>query len=411
MRNSIALTCLTVVTATMLTLSGCSSGASTDSSEEGSASETTQALGAGGGGGDALGAFKGADLFFNAKFGGNGRTCGTCHTAGTGTISPEQIRILSIIDPHNPIFRPIDSDDGLGHSYKRLLTNATIRITLNLPPNIRLHDNPTAKTFTVNRSTPTINNSSLFPQLMWDGRQPDLPSQALGAVHDHFQNTVEPTAKQLDFIADFEKTQFSSYAVERFAHGGPAPTLPAGRTASEKRGRAFFDADKPCGVCHDGPLLNISNANNPLSTEPNFNTVFAGYEGGLGFPQPANSPNPVVTWDLDCPTDDGGLFCDVLCPLFGGGTVTNNVCTMGMPDPGEAIADGQPGDFLFFKTPSLWGVTHTAPYFHDNSAASLEDVMSHYDKFFQFLYGFGFTDQNGFTKQEQQDIVSYLRLL
>ena len=32
----------------------------------------------------------------------------------------------------------------------------------------------------------------------------------------------------------------------------------------------------------------------------------------------------------------------------------------------------------FFDIPTLYGISKTAPYFHDNSAATLEDVMLHY---------------------------------
>lgn len=38
-----------------------------------------------------------------------------------------------------------------------------------------------------------------------------------------------------------------------------------------------------------------------------------------------------------------------------------------------------------FKTPSLWGIRHTAPYFHDNSAKSLEEVAEKYTFFFESL--------------------------
>jgi cytochrome c peroxidase len=358
----------------------------------------------------------GQDLFFNATFRGNGRTCGTCHTSETGTISPEQIRTLARTDPHNPIFRSIDSDDGVGNSYTRLKTNATIRITLDLPPSIRLHDHPTQKTFTVFRSTPTFINSSLFPRtdptggnLMWDGRDANLQSQALDAVHSHDQNRIEPTARELDLIADFESVRFSSLQVDRFAHGGPAPVLPAGYTASEKRGRAFFNPGGACASCHSGPMLNQALADNPTGVPAGqeFNTVFAGFEGGLGFPQPSDSPNPVLVWDMDCTAD--GFFCNT-CPFFGGTLVndtdgTDGYCTIPLPDPGEAIPKANSDFFLFFKTPSLWGVKNTAPYFHDNSAATLADVMSHYDKFLSAFTG------TGLTAQDQADLVNYLNLL
>lgn len=406
MRNVVAAGLVASCSLLMIAVSGCSGA------PDPQPNESTQSESAALGGLHGHDAEEGRELFFHETFRGNGRTCGTCHTRETGTISPEQIRHLARTDPDNPIFRSIDSDDGVGHSYTRLMKNATIRITLDLPPNIRLHDNPTAKTFTVNRSTPTFLNASLNPVQMWDGRNPDLQSQALGAVHAHDQNRIEPTAHQLDLLAAFEDTQFTNPQIARYARGGPPPVLPDGRTASEKRGRVFFEPDKACGMCHDGPMLNRGNQFNPLSPDPVFNTVFAGWEGGMGFPQPPDAPNPPVLWDIDCPTDDGGFFCGGACQFLGGGTVTDNVCTMPMPDPGEMIPTANPDLFLFFKTPTLWGVKDTAPYFHDNSALTLEDLMVHYDKFFRFLNEVGFlSTQNGFTAQEQTDIINYLKLL
>ena len=40
-----------------------------------------------------------------------------------------------------------------------------------------------------------------------------------------------------------------------------------------------------------------------------------------------------------------------------------------------------------FKTPSLWGIRHTVPYFHDNSAKSLEEVAEQYSFFFETFLG------------------------
>jgi hypothetical protein len=44
----------------------------------------------------------------------------------------------------------------------------------------------------------------------------------IGAIHDHSQNTVEPTTAQLDAIAEFQRTNghfFSSDELKEFAAG------------------------------------------------------------------------------------------------------------------------------------------------------------------------------------------------
>ena len=46
---------------------------------------------------------------------------------------------------------------------------------------------------------------------------------------------------------------------------------------------------------------------------------------------------------------------------------------------------GLPGqdDWNKFDVPGLRGISRTAPYFHNNSAATLEDVVDHYIEFFK----------------------------
>jgi hypothetical protein len=95
--------------------------------------------------------------------------------------------------------------------------------------------------------------------------------------------------------------------------------------------------------------------------------------------------------------------------------------TVWTPDPGRAlitgVIDGDPnqnGAPFFtslnsFKISTLWGVKNTAPYFHDNSAMTLEEVVDHYSDFVfsKLPPPFGFT----LTKQDRADIVAYMTLL
>ena len=113
-------------------------------------------------------------------------------------------------------------------------------------------------------------HASARPILLHDGRAPTLQEQALAAIHDHYQNTVEPTAAQLETIAEFQRTNahfFSSDDLKAFAAGGPPPELPPGNTPAEQRGRTFL-VDAPfeppskngiCALCHGGPMLNRVN--------------------------------------------------------------------------------------------------------------------------------------------------------
>jgi cytochrome c peroxidase len=344
-------------------------------------------------------------LFENETFSGNGRTCATCHGQKTGKFSIKEAQERFLANPNDPLFRPIDSDDGVGNSYERLLTTGTIRVDVPLAPNVRLVANPSATHVTLFRGTPTTKNvTTLQTFLMFDGREStaDLPKQALGAIHQHTQNLVDPTPEQLAKIAEFERTDdrfFSSKALKRFADGGPAPKLPPGTTPSERRGREFMNANRQCGVCHSGPMLD---------TTSEFNTRFGpgsqldGIGAGLllGPPKEAfdadgnfvlhpNNPNPNQAFEFSFP--DGSSF-----------VVT-------FPDIGRAAVTGDPDQIIDFKIQTLWGIKDTAPYFHDNSARTLEEVVEHYQRFFQLINNPA--DFVLLTEQDKADIVAYLRLL
>jgi cytochrome c peroxidase len=82
------------------------------------------------------------------------------------------------------------------------------------------------------------------------------------------------------------------------------------------------------------------------------------------------------------------------------------------PDPGRALTTGIVDDPTFehvnaFKISPLRGIRHTAPYFHDNSARTLDDVAAHYAKFFNVASGGLIV----LTPQDQRDIVAFMKLL
>jgi cytochrome c peroxidase len=334
---------------------------------------------------------KGRRLFERETFGGNGRTCLTCHSRETGTLSPHDSRQRFLSDPSDPLFDHDGSDDGRGNGVERILSDATILVAIPLPPNVTLADDPAAPFVILRRGIPTtLNTPALDPVLMLDGRQPNLASQALGAIHDHAQNTVEPTQKELDLIAEFEQTDafFSSRELRNFARGGRAPKLPQGRTRSEKRGRIFFEDVPPngkeglCAQCHAGPMLNETS------------------ETIADFVPPGTRFQSVLVSELNAAGNPTRVF------IFTNpdGTKTE----IESPDPGRALITGIADDPTFehvnaFKIPTLRGVRNTAPYFHDNSSETLEDVAAHYAAFFG--------DNPTLTKQDQADIVAFLKLL
>jgi hypothetical protein len=358
----------------------------------------------------------GRKLFDKETFGGNGRTCLTCHAERTGTLSVRDVqRITSSGDPNDAflIFDALDDDGGT----TRVQAHATIRVTIPLPPWLSLADDPGASHVTVFRGIPSTRNTpALDPVLNYDGRPATVQEQARAAVHGHYQSTVEPTDAQLDALAEFQQTAprfFSSRALRKFAAGGPPPALPRGRTPGERRGREFL-VDAPfappskkgvCALCHSGPMLNtISQAHSDFT-------------GGI--PRPGvrffnigvalvNQPNnPVRTWILN----DG----------------INPAVTFHSPDPGLLLHPNPPTPppsvlpraviVENFKIPSLWGVKDTAPYFHNNGGKTLRDAVAHYQRFFNFTEEqdpVGSRSLGGLirlTDNDVDDIVAYLKLL
>ncbi len=238
---------------------------------------------------------------------------------------------------------------------------------------------------------------------MYDLRAGTLSDQALGAIHDHAQNTVEPTEEQLALIAEFQRTDkrfFSSDALEDFARGGPPPELPLGKTKSEQRGRLMFveseftpgSTNGICALCHTGPMLNRSSPFNPTAP-PGANIA------NIGVSERNLLNLPVYTFLID----DG--FGDVQAVrLLDPGIPLTNPRPPGVPPPFVR----HPAFFAgMFKIPSLWGVKKTAPYFHDNSAKTLEEVAAFYTDL--FANNLDFSVQ--LTAQDEADIVAFLKLL
>jgi cytochrome c peroxidase len=306
-------------------------------------------------------------------------------------------------DPNDPLFLHDGLDDGVSGT-ARIAEHATIRIVLPLPPNVRIAEDPSATSVVLFRGVPgTLNTPALDPALMYDLRARTLSDQALGAIHDHAQNAVEPTEAQLAMIAEFQRTDkrfFSSNELEDFARGGPPPELPLGKTKSEQRGRLMFveaeftpgSTKGICALCHTGPMLNRTSPFNPTAP-PGANIA------NIGVSERNLLNLPEYTFLID----DGA----------------GNVQAVRLPDPGIPLTNprppGVPPPFIrhpaffagMFKIPSLWGVGKTAPYFHDNSAKTLEEVAAFYTDL--FANGPDFPVQ--LTAQDEADMVAFLKLL
>jgi hypothetical protein len=129
-----------------------------------------------------------------------------------------------------------------------------------------------------------------------------------------------------------------------------------------------------CGTCHDTPGLGDHSVSAPLNI-------------GIADPPATNvldsSYLPVYTLQNTNPAS----------PNFGKEVTTT--------DPGRALITGKWADIGKFKGPILRGLSSRAPYFHNGLAQSLDEVVDFYNKRFNL----------GFTKQQHDDLVAFLRTL
>jgi YVTN family beta-propeller protein len=127
-----------------------------------------------------------------------------------------------------------------------------------------------------------------------------------------------------------------SYVNDAIAYPMP-PTADAATMALRAQGETIFHQSH-CDNCHSGPYMTDSGQANPL----------------------LDLAGPVVSR-----AEEGGVL------LHDVGT-----CSVGaFPDVVHTTIDGQPRGACKFDTPTLRGLSDSAPYLHDGSAATIEDAV------------------------------------
>ena len=378
---------------------------------------------------DPMAVQRGNDAFHDrvlTGLGGNGRACSDCHMdSDSFQLSPADVearfQAASTTGVDDPLFRPIDADDfdTLGASasdYSNLRQNGLIRIRMLLPANIKLVDPSScstdgvaapcdvsttyallpATTTDVWRSVPSVFNVKLTghdPQTrVWprgpnpqggyqfDGRVDTLQNQALGAFQNHAQVTTDPDAATVDDVAAYEETLLAA----------PEPAL----DDLETQGKVIFN--RACGSCHNGPGMARPN---PV---PDGTELFGLADVQTTCPPAADTASP-PRWSFDpCPPALAKNERTYEISFAGGYKMRRTTS-----DPGRALLTGfvvsaylEPDDpaclhrpcgpaftddWQKFEVSPLHGISKTAPYFHNNSAATLEDVVKHYEELYKKL--------------------------
>jgi cytochrome c peroxidase len=388
---------------------------------------------------------------------GNGRSCADCHMATDRfQLSPAAVeerfqRLQSRRERHpesdDPLFRPIDADDfrtngDAATDFSNLRQNGLVRITFPLPPNIKVIDPatnaPSADTFVdVWRSVPTVNDVALtgpdgrnpWPRgpnpsggYQLDGRVATLQEQALGALTNHAQIQNAPSQRLLDDLSSFQRVLFSSSGVSTLAEAiregtAPLPDPDPPLDALEQQGKAVFA--RACTQCHGGVGQSTPQA-----------PVIRFHDIATQCPPPVDAVTPARFAFAPCPPRLARNVRTWEITLANGTKIRRN-----SSDPGRALLTGivaaatagptaAQDDWNKLDMPALRGISKTAPYFHNNSAASLEEVVDHYIELFKRVQAnaapgvvppIATTDGIHFDRrpapEEREALLAYLRKL
>jgi hypothetical protein len=335
----------------------------------------------------------------------------------------------------DPLFRAIDADDfrvngAAAHDFTNLTQLGLIRVTLPLPANVKLLDcgatvpcpasaRPTSETVAdVWRSVPSIFDAKITGPdgadpgyargpnqrggYQLDARIDTLQNQALSALRNHAGITVDPPATFLDDVTAFQQTQFSSASVKLLSDAIAAGTSPLPDPdpildGLEMAGKSVFN--RACGQCHGNMGGHPSGSTPILQGAQGTPTAIVRYHDiATACPRPvdnvsvprfsfapcsASQMRNVRTYEI---TNSGVAPSGTPC----GGASPQPACVTRLTtsDPGRLLltgypAAGGPGDIQHMDIPNLRGISRTAPYFHNNTAATLEDMLEHYKQFFK----------------------------
>jgi len=312
----------------------------------------------------------GADLFFRGTFGGNGRTCGTCHRV-ENNLGLDADFIATLPADDKLFIAELPPEQGGVPGLER---PALMRGHGQILENIDGFENPTSKF--VMRGVPHALSLSMSTgqglfSIGWSGDASlTLRMFPSLAVEQHFTKSLKrvigtdfvlPTDAELDAMEAFLRATGRLNDLILFN-----VRL---RDAAAQAGKLRFHS-VGCDSCHiNAGAAFALNANTGIERAPD--------------PSQATEPHP----------RDGGT---------GGGSSPNRDCDGdGTPD---CFGDGE------FNVPPLIEAADTGPFFHNNSASTLEDAVRHYST---DAFGQSPGQQGPFHMSEKDilNIAAFLRVL
>ena len=312
---------------------------------------------------------KGRRLFFEETFGGNGRTCGTCHRAERNfTIDPEFIAKLPPTDPlfvheTNPALAALENAELL-RKHALFLENldgfdrpGVFRSAQHIF-GLRLTTGP-ARGGNIENPLPDA-EAPLQGALGWSGDGAPgtgtLLEFAVGAVVQHMPKTLNrvegvdfrlPTEDELDALEAF---QLSLGRQEEYIVDPADPNALTFRDPFVSEGQRLFhdapartDANRSCGACHHN-----AGSNQPDGFGANRNTGTQRHPNAPACRAPGQAPF------------DNGF----------GATPETTVTLCGQTL--RAFGDGR------FNSQSLVEAADTPPFFHNNIVDTIEEAVDFY---------------------------------
>ena len=376
---------------------------------------------------------------FFQSLGTNGRACIHCHVPTDGwSIVPATVQWrFERSGGTDPLFRTNDGSNSPDAdvstlaarraAYSMLLSRGVIRVGMSVPEGaefvVESVEDPygwadPGRLSLFRRPLPTT-NLAFLSTVMWDGRETfegqavhfDLAHQANGATLGHAQGAEALTPEQQGAIVDFETSLFTAQVRDHRAgelhsaraEGGPEALSEQEfflgiNTGAGSTRRVFTLFDAWATLAGSGPVVDARRAVVRGQAIFNSRTFLGSFTcSGCHSAPNAGSQSTMQFADVGVASEARRtpdlLLYTLRC------LATNAVVRT--TDPGRALVTGQCRDIGRFKVPTLRGLAARAPYFHNGSAATLDDVVRAYDERFTI----------GFTAAERADLIAFLQSL
>ncbi|MEZ4428078.1 MAG: hypothetical protein R3A51_10380, partial [Nannocystaceae bacterium] len=349
--------------------------------------------------------FEGESFVFGGPVVSNERTCFTCHRGPDVEFGLPDLPLSDHVAADDALFTGINADsggdpDGL-HNLDEL---GLIKYRINrLNPTLQTED-PFKQVFGW-RKTPQLLNIGLAHGFLNDGRGRVMFETARGAVFSHTQETDNRfddmiMARRSDFD-DMEAFLFSLVSQpELLALRDPNDPM-HDALANDPFYTVDLDADDPdpwtkklrktgkkvfkanCMGCHDTPnvfnnLASADGTGNGTDRPEDFAALApsVGRTFNVGVAE-QNVHGLRFTRFVGLDINDEPVYEPIVLQLANeDGSINEHEVTF---DIGLAATTARTADIGRFKVPQLRNLAANAPYFHDNSAATLEDVVDYFN--------------------------------